>query len=583
MSDERDLIRSRINIVDLVQERTNLKRKGKAWWGLCPFHDDKSPSFQVSDLTGQYRCWSCGAKGDIFTWVMEVEKVDFRDALEQLAEKAGVELKKGAPNEGSKRKSYQAANEFTLQFYSAQLKSSKQTLDYCDRRGLSETVREEWQLGYAPGEHGLTNHLKKQGISLADAKEIFLVDGDQGGGYYDKFRDRLMFPIHDERGHLVAWGGRILGQGNPKYINSGDTPLYSKRKVLYGMNRAKEHIAAADRAILVEGYMDVIACHRAGVRNTVASLGTAMSEEQAKLLHRWCQKVTVLYDSDAAGQKAAARAAEVLSAEGLQVKVALLPVGQDPDSLLKEVGPEAVVRVTEGGLSPVEYAISQLEMKYDLTAQEFWDQAIDSLKLARDSLEVSKQLEALALRYPFINNPQEALRALKQLARARLGPTKSAAAPKRSSGIEKVVRDVTGPEKLILSALFFEELRPIAWEAIGEPELFPSWIAKQVQLALYTAFGDDSPQGETRNWLAEIPEDEAKSYLSELAMHLETKKDQLHIPDEASLRHAIERLGLKRERAGLIRKRLGGEFAGDNAMQFTKRWTQSIASEIDQN
>lgn len=574
MTDDRDQIRARISIVDLVQERVNLKKKGKGWWGLCPFHPDKDPSMQVSEDTGGYRCWSCGARGDIFTWVMETEKVEFRDALEQLATRAGIELRKGAAAEQGRRSQYRRAMDLTVQFFTESLTKAKPILDYCERRGLTETVRQFWGLGYSPGEYELATFLKRSGANLAEAKELFLVDGDAQSGYFDKFRDRLMFPIRDERGQVVAFGGRIIGQGQPKYINSGDTPLFSKRKILYGLDRAKADIADQNRAVLVEGYMDVIACHRAGLTIAVASLGTALSEDQARLLRRWCKNVTILYDSDDAGKKAASRASEILTAEGLTVKVALLPQGQDPDSLLKEVGAEAVMRAAGAGLSPVEYALDQLRAKYGTESDEFWENVFDALKLCRDNLELETQLHNLAAHYPHLRDPQAAYRSLRKMANQRLRPQNGAAT--QAVGAPKLPQTpMPGAERCVLEAVLIEELRPLAWEILGEPDIFSSAKATSVQVACLETFPEDAPKGPTADWLGQLADPEARDLLADLALSRERPIGVIKV-DEDAVTGAMKILLRKRQQVLLRRQRLEGKFDGEAALEFTRRWGQML-------
>src|SRR5947209_3610497 len=223
MSDEISEIRARIDIVDLIGQAVALKRKGKSFLGLCPFHEDHNPSFNVSPDMGRYTCWSCKENGDIFSWVMKTQNVAFPEALQILAEKAGVKLRGHSDEARSVRANQRAAMEAALSFFQEQLSKTPAAVQYCDRRGLTEAIRSHWELGYAPdlGE-ALTVFLQRKGFRLADCKPLFLVDGDEHG-YRDKFRARLMFPIRDEKGELVGFGGRVIGDGNPKYINSSDT------------------------------------------------------------------------------------------------------------------------------------------------------------------------------------------------------------------------------------------------------------------------------------------------------------------------------------------------------------------------
>lgn len=417
MNDDRDRIRSRLDIVDVVGKRVPLKKAGKEWVALCPFHDDKNPSMHVVPKLGRYKCFACGASGDIFKFVMDFHKVDFPESLQLLAEEAGIQLtqRSGKPADGTvPRKIRLEAMQFAQDFFVETLAKSEKAVSYCENRGLDEKTRLDWGLGYSPdmGE-ALAIALKKKGYSLADCRELFLIDLDGGGGFYDRFRGRLMFPIQDAMGNIVAFGGRILGTGNPKYINSGDTPLYSKRHLLYGLNRAKDAMAKTNRAVLVEGYLDVIACHRAGVQTAIASLGTSLSEEHAKLLARHVKEVVILYDADEAGRKAAERAEQLLKVEGLNVRVALMPDGEDPDTLLRTVGPAGVIRAVEQSLSPIEYRLGKLKSEKSPQDPEFWKEAAATLAAADTDLEIEQHLSELAALYPFSTDRSAAITAIK--------------------------------------------------------------------------------------------------------------------------------------------------------------------------
>lgn len=380
MADEIGEIRARINIVDLVGQSVALKRSGNRYQGLCPFHEDKNPSFSVTPETGRYVCWACGEKGDVFNWVMKTRNIEFKEALQLLAEQAGVTLKTQKPEDRSIRMTQRSAMDAAQKLFREQLGKSPAAKAYCASRGLTQEILDKWEIGYAPDDgQALTISLKKQGFRLAECKQLFLVDGDDNQGYREKFRGRLIFPIRDERGDLVAFGGRALGDAQPKYINSSDTPLYKKGKVLYAMNIAKEAMRDEKTAVLTEGYMDVIACHAAGVKTAIASLGTALTSDQAKLLKRWCDAVTVLYDSDSAGQKASAKAIDIFSAEGLRVRVAAVPEGKDPDTLLKSAGPAAVRKAATAGLTPLEYRIHAIEKEHSSDSEEFWSMAVAAI------------------------------------------------------------------------------------------------------------------------------------------------------------------------------------------------------------
>lgn len=554
MAGEIDLVRARIDLVDLISQRVLLRRTGKNWKGLCPFHDDRNPSFTVSRDTGRYKCWSCGASGDAFTWVMETQKVDFPEALRILAQQSGVTLTERQTGDPGKRSLYEQMMTSALQFFRNALHRSSDALDYCKRRDLSEAMLDEWEIGYAPdvGE-ALATHLQKGGFPLTTGKELFLIDQDASGGYFDKFRGRLMFPIRDERGGLVAFGGRLLGDGIPKYVNSGDTPIFAKRRVLYGMHRAKDAIAKSRRAVLVEGYLDVIACHRADVTEAVASLGTALGSDHAKLLRRWCEEVVILYDSDAAGQSAAQRAAEILTEEGLRTRIALIPEGKDPDTLLRDGGPVAVQRAASGGVTPLEHRLSQI--KEDPSQDAFWKAAIIALAEETNTLDRGRQIVLIADRHPTLRDPEEAQRWLRRqvaahrrFRRQQLRTGVAVVEPLVRAGLSKV-------EEAVFLACLDPDLRHQAWPALSEPDLFTTSLGESLASELLSAF-PQPPAGVPATWLGVLSEP-TQALLGDVGF------DTIERVDEAVLQDAIESLRRRRERRSVRALRQDVEGAED--------------------
>lgn len=521
MADERDEIRARVNIVELVGREVPIKQKGKHWTGLCPFHADKNPSFTVSPDTGRYRCWSCGETGDIFTWVMKRRNVDFVEALDILAKEAGIEIKRGGGMPPTVRQTYQEAMDEALAFFREQFAKSSVVQDYCARRGLDPETLETWEMGYAPDvSEALPTHLRRKGISLSEAKNLFLVDGDQDTGYYAKFRGRLMFPIRDEKGALVAFGGRLLGDGQPKYINSSDTPIYRKSRVLYGMYRAREAIRQSRRAVLVEGYLDVIACHRAGVTSAIASLGTSLTEDHAKLLKRWCEEVVILYDSDEAGQRAAGRAVEILEAEQLRVRVALMPPGDDPDTLLRKEGAAAVQRSVEGGVLPSEYGLRSLEKKRGPQEPEFWDEASSILADESNAIELTRHIDRLAGVFPGTRDLDLAKKAIQGMIAKAKRSKKKGAEPNARPGVgfePRAIRgELTSAEVVIFCAFLSDEFRRQAWSFAQMTDLFASGMGRDLSLAIKAAY-PIPPQGKPAEWLPRLGDSELESFLADLA------------------------------------------------------------------
>ena len=577
MADEIDEIRQRADIVELVGQRVSLKKAGKHWTGLCPFHDDKKPSFTVSPEYGRYRCWSCGATGDVFNWVMETQRVDFAEALKILAKETGVELRqgRGERRDPDERERQESAMSFAQKFFREEYKNSPVARSYVEKRGLPQEVFDRWEMGYAPsvGE-ALAVQLAKNQFSLLECKGLFLVDQDGGGGFYDRFRGRLMFPIRDERGRLVAFGGRIIGDGHPKYINSSDTPLYRKSKVLYGMHLAKEVIAKTRKAVLCEGYMDVIACHRAGVENAVASLGTALADDHVKLLKRWCDEVVVLYDADTAGQKAADRACELLEEGGLRARVALLGDGKDPDDLLEEGGPEAVQRISDHPVTPMEFRLGLLKSRMGPEDDAYWEEVVQILAGATSALELQKHLLPIAKDYPGTRDPVVARRALesmveeakkgkKSVTAKRAKDEESVGAAEEGVGGGKRMPKLTGPEIAVFRAMVEPGLREKAWGAIQNPDLFSTTVGMKMAGFLVESF-DTAPVGSPVLWIGKIQNEATKGAMSDLLM------DEFHPVTAQVLDEALKSLEGKREHRE-VRAMMSEEKDSDRLQQLHEK------------
>ena len=340
-------INSRLELADIVAETVQLTRKGNRYWGLCPFHQEKTSSFSVTPDRNMFYCFGCHAGGDMVTYIMKRETMDFREAVEYLANRAGVTVQKETPAARRKQdraRGVAAANLAATQFYQEILLSAKgkKGLEYMQERRLSPNIVEKFGLGFAPDTwNTIEDHLFKKAFSEEQVKSTGLIKrSDQQNRYYDLFRNRIIFPIHDQRGEVIGFGGRVLDGSLPKYLNTPETELFSKRKNLYGLYQARQAMRNLNQALVVEGYMDCLKLHQVGIENTVASLGTALTQEQARLLRRFVEEVILLFDGDDAGQREALRAVEVLHAEGLKVWVVSLPGGKDPDDYLDLYGKE---------------------------------------------------------------------------------------------------------------------------------------------------------------------------------------------------------------------------------------------------
>jgi DNA primase len=361
-----------------VGEYVRLKKTGKDFSGLCPFHQEKTPSFTVSPIKQIFYCFGCGKGGDIFNFVMEMERCEFPDALRLVAEKCGISIPKPKPSspaertQGSVRTTLVEMHREAQTFFVNQLQGTsegKLARAYLEDRGLDKATIDRFGIGYAPsGGDMLLRHLKgKYAEKLLG--ESGLVSRDQGGRLFDRFRRRITFPIANESGKVVAFGCRALGDDQPKYLNSPETPIYSKSNVLYHLDRAKEALRRSDFAVLVEGYMDAIAVARVGISNVVASCGTSLAEPQIKLLGRFTKRVIVNYDPDTAGQAATERSIAILLEQDFEVRVLALPGKADPDKFIREQGSDAYMKLVKESPPYVDYLIARAR-QMDMTTAE---------------------------------------------------------------------------------------------------------------------------------------------------------------------------------------------------------------------
>jgi DNA primase len=373
-----DRVKQQADIVRIVGDYVRLKKSGQNFTGLCPFHSEKTPSFAVHPVKQIYHCFGCGVGGDVFSFVMALEKCEFPDAVRMVAEKCGIAIPRPRERSPEERKVNQQRSGLVelhreaAAYFVKQLEGTlegKAARAYLEDRGLDQAALVRFGLGYAPSAgDALFRHLKQK-FPEKLIEVSGLVGKDQSGRFYDRFRRRIMFPIANESGKVVAFGGRALGDDMPKYLNSPETPIYTKSSVLYHMDRAKDALRQRDFAVLVEGYMDVIGVARAGTANVVASCGTSLTEPQVKLLSRFTRRVVVNYDPDIAGQAATERSLAILLEQNFDVRVLALPGGADPDKFIREKGAEAYQKLLDAAPAYVDYLISRAR-QMDLTTGE---------------------------------------------------------------------------------------------------------------------------------------------------------------------------------------------------------------------
>ncbi len=375
-----DEVRRLCNIVDIIGDYIPLEKKGRNFLGLCPFHSEKTPSFSVSEEKQLYYCFGCGAAGNIFGFVMKMEGLIFPEAVRFLARRIGINIpvsKDLSRREKNLKDKLITAHELAVRFYCYYLTntaSGSKVTEYLEKRGITADTGEFFKLGYAPsGWDNLLKATQKEGLTPEILLKAGLVSSRAGGGYYDRFRNRLMFPIYNHRGRAVGFGGRALPWGDqtgPKYLNSPETPIFNKSRMLYGFHLAKSFIRRTGSAIIMEGYTDVIAAYQAGYKNVVASLGTSLTAGQGKLVRSQAKEVLIAYDADAAGQSATWRGFNLLQDLGCMVKVIELPGGSDPDSFIHQKGTAAFDQLVKQAKPVIEYLLNNLQTRYDLSTQE---------------------------------------------------------------------------------------------------------------------------------------------------------------------------------------------------------------------
>jgi len=489
-----DEVRARADIVEVIGEHVALKRAGKEFKARCPFHEERTPSFYVVPSKGFYKCFGCGESGDVFTFLMKRMGLSFLDAVRLVAERAGVEIREVSRQGGEDPfRHFHEANSFAQEFFEKSLwegKTGKDARAYLQGRGIGREAAERFGLGYAPDAwRALREGSAVHGIDDAVLLEVgLLIQREERKEPYDRFRNRVIFPIESTSGRTLAFGGRVLGEGSkgmPKYLNSPESPVYHKGKVLYGLSWAKNAIRREEGALVVEGYMDAVSLAATGIENVVAPLGTSMTEDQARLLTRYCSRVFLLFDSDPAGLKATFRAGDVLLAAGLHPAVVTLPPGEDPDTIIQKEGPEGIREYLSQAVDVLDRKFQILEERDYFSSIERTRGAVDrllpTLRAAKDpalrDIYVAKVAERTGVRRETLDAELEKRDTGASVRpRVRTGP----ALPPRGSG-QSV--DLGAERKLLLLLVQFRDYVDLAAERLG-PEEFSDPALRAVFQAL---------------------------------------------------------------------------------------------------
>ena len=450
-------IRSRNDILDVISGYVRLQKKGSSYFGLCPFHNEKSPSFSVSRQKQMYYCFGCGAGGNVYTFLMEYENFSFVEAVKYLADRAGIELPEAEYSKEAKEKADLKAsileiNKLAAKYYYVQLKSErgKPAYTYLKDRKLSDETITAFGLGYSNKlNNDLYNYLRKKGYSEELIRQAGLINTDERQGVYDKFWNRVMFPIMDVNSRVIGFGGRVMGDAKPKYLNSPETAVFDKSRNLYGLNRART--SRKPYFLLCEGYMDVIALHQAGFTNAVASLGTALTPGHASLIKRFVREVYLTYDSDDAGTRAALRAVPILREAGITARVVRMDPYKDPDEFIKNLGAEEYEKRIGEARNGFLFSIDMLSRDYDMGSPEgktaFFRETARRLMAFEDELERNNYIDAVASEYGV---RKESLEKLVAKTAVSAGLAKPVVRPRRAEEKEKQKEDGTLTSQKIL-------------------------------------------------------------------------------------------------------------------------------------
>lgn len=514
-----DEVRRQADIVRIVSDYVSLKKKGANHWACCPFHGEKSPSFSVNGSKQFFKCFGCGKAGDVFTFVMEIEGSPFPEAVQTVAEKMGIPIP--APDNSReyeeadrRRADLLQLNQWAAEFFELNLTGTgegKRALEYLDRRGLTEQTRKAFRIGYAPNTwDSMGNFLRVRGASRSQIESSGLVtlretrgesrseaSRNNDNGFYDRFRGRLMFPITDAQGRIIAFGGRIIGDGEPKYLNSPETALYTKGHNLFGLHFAKEAIRKRGYVVLVEGYLDFLVPFQAGVQNLVASLGTALTDHQVRLLGRFVRQIVVNFDPDSAGVAATRRSLEVLLTNGFKVNVLTLPENLDPDEFIGKYGAESYQKLLRTSSRFLDYIVEQAVRTHDQSTPsgkvETINEILPYLKLVSDRIEVLEYVDRIADRLridsKLIRNEfRKAVEARQERVREQIAMVTLAVKPAEQTLLELILAD-GDVRRAVLANLTEDDYRGLRTAELfrvlirlNEQGVEPTWLALTEEL-----------------------------------------------------------------------------------------------------
>lgn len=475
-------LKNQINIIDVVGRVVPLKRAGSNYKGVCPFHNEKTPSFVVSEPKQIFTCFGCGATGDAIEFVKRYYNLDFSEAVEKLAGEYGITLEKNTYNDN--RDVYYKVNKLAANFfYKTFTETANKGYAYMKRRGISPAILKKFGIGYAdPKWDSLYKYLLSQGVDTKIMLELGLVS-ESKGKYYDKFRNRVIFPIINTSGKVIGFGGRAIDpEDNPKYLNSPESKIFQKKNNLYGLNISRQSVGKVGFIILVEGYMDTIALYQSGIENVAASLGTALTENQAKLIKRYTREVILSYDADGAGKAAALRGLDILKKEDCKVKVLHVTDGKDPDEYVKKNGKAAFLKLVESALPYGDYKLESAKKDYDLSKD---DDKIDYIKKATDIIRQLSPVEQEVYIKKLSKDIKIAEGAIRMELLGNDSTEKHSFTPVREEKAETFDSVITPIERTLLKVCLTEE------SYIGKLAEFPTILESDFAQKIYELLADE--------------------------------------------------------------------------------------------
>ena len=582
-------VRSRFDIVEVISSYIDLKKTGKNYVGLCPFHAEKSPSFTVSPEKQIYHCFGCQSGGNIFSFIMQIENMTFPEAVRLLGRKAGLEVdpQPATPQEKKEAKIRELLFQINLtaqEYFQAVLWEhieGKEALDYLFKRGLTKASIKEFGLGFALDKwDGLTGELRSRDLDLDIALKGGLLGKKTPGRYYDYFRGRIMFPIQDSQGRVAGFGGRSLGDSEPKYLNSPETPVFNKRKILYGFYQALSQIRREKEVVLVEGYMDVILLNQAGIKNTVAPLGTSLTADQVSFLRGRVEKINLVFDADAGGQKAALRSLDLLRKEGCTLQVAELPSGMDPADYIVEKGDSAFrEQILKRARSVVDYQLHTIKKGMDLLKEEgrvaYWKEARKILAQIEEILEREEYLKKIDAE---INVSLEVLRGDLEK-NIETGYRKEKKAFSRKKENNSISPREQLEKELLSSILQYPHYGEEVWGHIG-PDDFTSETYREVAECAYQIHREGK-ELETAVLLSFFPDPQMHKAIMDLALPSFQEGEDKVLKTIRSCLKKIKVLHWSEERKNLIKSIQKGAAKDDvgaalERIQVLKKWEEEL-------